>query len=167
MAGCRNRSVSLLQLALNHPASPGVRKAGIKALSRVLQGGQWKHRGWDVLGGATGLKELFDRLSVSEAKLLLVAVAQCRHAPQPLETARVVDELLSLLVPSMLPGFLGNDASDSDDGDGPKRPLINLVTPLLYACSAEFLVEFLSKPPPADFPIARLLINLSRIRADV
>ena len=61
--------------ALRDP-SCGVRRPGIKGVQRRLfRGPHWKSHGWDLLGGAEGIKDILEGLPLAEVPLLIKAIS--------------------------------------------------------------------------------------------
>ncbi|OJJ38285.1 hypothetical protein ASPWEDRAFT_35910 [Aspergillus wentii DTO 134E9] len=97
LIACR-RSPQLLVKALQDRTSNGVRAAGISALFPIFRSAGWKSRGWNVLGGATGVKNILDGLSVQEKKSLCKAITLPHKNVQHRDAiTSCVEELLRLL----------------------------------------------------------------------
>lgn len=118
--------------------SCGVRKAAIRvAWHRLFRGPHWKAHGWDLLGGAEGVKSILAGLPLAEVQLLIKTISA--HAgsfcnrPVMMEC---IEELL-VLVENM--------------NAWTTRPLSHHVSVLYAYCTADKVSELLrsQKPIPA------------------
>ncbi|CRG84051.1 Receptor-type tyrosine-protein phosphatase zeta [Talaromyces islandicus] len=93
-----SHSRHLVVNALQDP-SRGVRWAGIRvARNYLFRGANWKEDGWDVLGGAQGIKDILDGLPLAEARLLLQAIlAHPNSRGNRQVVMECMDELLTLI----------------------------------------------------------------------
>jgi hypothetical protein len=157
------RSPSLIRTALLDRLSCSVRFAGITALKRALDGASWKEDGWDPVGGAEGVKEVFDMVGVREVKKLVSVLHSCNGARDPAKAA-AIEELAQLLMPSL---FSSPDVEDLDMDSTQQRSLLNELGLLVKACSTSFLIQLLSKSLPESFPIERLLGYLADSHPDI
>lgn len=107
----------VLQSALRDEASRGVRQAGMNVLKCALRTDQWREKGWDAVGGTAGLKEIFEKLSVQEAKGLARAIGACSDTSDA-SKSQAVDELLHLLIPNFF-----NSSSTGTRPDGSRQLL--------------------------------------------
>ncbi|KAH8691475.1 hypothetical protein BGW36DRAFT_388391 [Talaromyces proteolyticus] len=90
-------SYHLIPAALQDP-SRGVRWAGIRvARDRLFCGPHWKVHGWDLLGGAEGIKDILDGLPSAEVKHLVNAICyHCGSCDRQMVMG-CIDELLTLV----------------------------------------------------------------------
>ncbi|KAL5360437.1 hypothetical protein BJX96DRAFT_150339 [Aspergillus floccosus] len=107
-----SRFPGVLQSALRDEASRGVRRAGMNVLKCALRTDQWRGKGWDAVGGTNGLKEIFEKLSVQEAKELAKAIGACSDTSDT-SKSQAVDELLHLLIPNF---FKSSSTGTRPDG---------------------------------------------------
>ncbi|KAJ6015494.1 hypothetical protein N7540_010085 [Penicillium herquei] len=111
--------------------SGGVRRAGVAvALARFFRGYDWKENGWDLLGGAKGIKDILDTLPLAEVRLLLKAIS--RHVGSAADrqlAMECIGELIDLI-----------EKTDAWE----MRPLNDQVTFLYGYCTRERLATFLS-----------------------
>ncbi|KAJ5381723.1 uncharacterized protein N7496_004151 [Penicillium cataractarum] len=84
--------------ALRDP-SYGVRNAAIKVVRRKLfRASQWKEGGWDVLGGAKGIKDILDQLPMVQVRLLVKAIfGRCDVFSDRDLVSACVEEFLALV----------------------------------------------------------------------
>jgi hypothetical protein len=157
------RSPSLIRTALLDRLSCSVRSAGIRALKRALDGSSWKENGWDPVGGAEGLKEVFDMVGVREVKKLVNVLRRCNGARDPAKAA-AIEELAQLLMPSL---FSFPDFEDWDMDNTQQRSLLYELGLLVQAGSTSFLTQLLSKPLPETFHIEGLLGCLADSHPDI
>ncbi|KAJ5734456.1 hypothetical protein N7493_003242 [Penicillium malachiteum] len=146
----------LVSDALRH-TSGGVRKAGVAvARARFFCGPDWKENGWDLLGGAKGIKDILDTLPLTEARLLLKAIS--RHvgsAANKQLAMECIDELIDLIEKA--------DAWTT-------RPLKDQATFLYGYCTRERLATFLSSSTwsrGARFVLDRASLFHSSILRDI
>ncbi|KAJ5731328.1 uncharacterized protein N7483_005836 [Penicillium malachiteum] len=114
--------------------SSGVRKAGVAvAAARFFRGSDWKENGWDLLGGAKGIKDILDTLPLTEVRLLLKAISRHVGSAANRQLAmECIEELIDLV-----------EKSD----DWTMRPLKDQVAFLYGYCTKERLATFLSSSP--------------------
>lgn len=91
-------SPQVIVSALRDP-SYGVRNAAIKLVRRkLLRACHWKEGGWDVLGGAQGIKNILDQLPLVQVKLLVQAIfGRCDHLSDRDLVSACVEEFLALV----------------------------------------------------------------------
>lgn len=84
--------------ALQDP-SRGVRWAGIRVARKYLfRGANWKAHGWEVLGGAHGIKDILNGLPLAEARLLLQTIlVHADSSGNRQVVMECMDELLTLI----------------------------------------------------------------------
>ncbi|KAL4779414.1 hypothetical protein BJX76DRAFT_361800 [Aspergillus varians] len=96
---CKHSFWHFTATALQDP-SYGVRAAAIRVAHRHLfRLSHWKERGWDVLGGAQGIKDILDSLPLAEVRLLVKAIFGCCSAVSSGRTlvSACVEEFLALV----------------------------------------------------------------------
>ncbi|KAL4987777.1 hypothetical protein BDW68DRAFT_160422 [Aspergillus falconensis] len=111
-----------------------VRMAAIKVARRLFRGRQWKERGWDVLGGAQGIKDILDRLPLAEVRLLLkVIFGRCHAASDRKVVSACIEEFLALV---------------ENTDPWTTRSLLPLMSFLYAYCSAEKVDDMLRSQSP-------------------
>ncbi|KAF9890451.1 hypothetical protein FE257_005856 [Aspergillus nanangensis] len=138
---------SVLRRALHHESSRGVRHAGMRALRTAMKSDRWRESGWDAAGGATGLKDIFQKLSMNEVKPLATALGVWSVSWGP-SKSQAVDKLLQLLVPE----FLG--IPSSHERSRRRFNAISLV-PLFRVSSDATLLRVFSK----DYPYPQVFLH--------
>ncbi|GKZ17797.1 hypothetical protein AbraIFM66951_001079 [Aspergillus brasiliensis] len=130
--------------ALRDENSRGVRKAGIDVLKCAMRTDDWWEKGWDAVGGAAGLKEIFEKLSIREARSLARAIGSCSNTSDPVKRQAIYD-LLRLLVPNFF------DSSPSHES----RQLLRMedVMPLFNLSGEATLITLVSTPLSNDFMV--------------
>jgi hypothetical protein len=138
---------SLLRSVLLDEGSQGIRNAGIKALKRALKGKQWKEDGWNAIGGVKGLKEIFEVFGVWESRELARAIGASNRTKNSEKTV-VIDEIIQLMMPNLLPTPDSDSGSDSQTQDQQthQRHLLPELILLAQGCSSDFLYKCLSNP---------------------
>ncbi|GKZ85811.1 hypothetical protein AnigIFM56816_011782 [Aspergillus niger] len=86
--------------ALRDEVSRGVRKTGIDVLKCALRSEKWWENGWKTVGGTAGMKEIFEKLSIQDARRLARAIGSCSNTSDPLKR-QAIDELIHLLLPDL------------------------------------------------------------------
>ncbi|KAA8645819.1 hypothetical protein EYZ11_011780 [Aspergillus tanneri] len=151
-----SRFPSILQSALRDRYSRGVRQAGINVFKCAMKTDNWWEKGWNALGGTTCLKEIFEELSLQEAKMLARAIGVCSNA-QDASKSQAVNALLQLLIPNFFESASAQVRSSSS------RQLLGMndLAPLFNASSDTTLVKAFSTDRPDDFinPLIRALLN--------
>ncbi|KAL4994406.1 hypothetical protein BDV10DRAFT_189076 [Aspergillus recurvatus] len=122
-------SLHFTAAALTDP-SRGVRDAARQIVRRRLfRGSRWKERGWDVLGGAQGIKDILDGLPLTEVRLVLkVIFGRCYSALDRKSVSSCVEEFLELV---------------EDTDPWTSRSLLSRVSFLYAYCSAEKVEDLL------------------------
>jgi hypothetical protein len=150
------RCPSVLQSALRDEASCGVRHAGMNVLKCVMRTDQWREKGWDAAGGATGLKEIFEKLSIQEANSLAKAIGACSSTSDT-SKSQAVDELLQLLIPNFF------ESSSTQAQSSRSRQLLRVgdIVSLFNISSDATVAKAFSTDRSADFidPLFRQLLN--------
>ncbi|KAL4749470.1 hypothetical protein BDW72DRAFT_214059 [Aspergillus terricola var. indicus] len=119
--------------ALTNP-SRGVRLAARRFAHRLFRSSHWKERGWDVLGGAQGIKGILDRLPLAEARLVLKLIfGRCQTIPDRKVVSVCIDEFLDLV-------------EDTDPWSS--RTLLPHVSHLYAYCSAKRVEDMLRSQSP-------------------
>lgn len=131
--------------ALRDP-SYGVRNAAINVVRRKLfRASHWKEGGWDLLGGAQGIKDILDQLPMVQVRLLVKAIfGRCDVFSDRDLVSACVEELLALV----------------DDTDGwASRSLGPHVSFLSAYCSAERVEHLLRSQWQT---CSEILVHISR-----
>ena len=129
----------LLRPVLLDQQSQRVRKAGLKALKHALRGKQWKENGWDAVGGAKGIEEIFQVSGVQDVRDLAKVIGTSNTSKDPVK-ATAIDELIQLMLPALLPASSGSqEAQDQSQ----RRPLLPELVLLVQGCSSDFLARCL------------------------
>jgi hypothetical protein len=121
-------SPHFLSAALRDQTSAGVRKAGIKIVRQFFGKPLQQVRGWVLLGGAQGIKDILDGLPLAEVHLFVKAISQSGHHSSSGLLEAYFDELMALI-----------DASEV----WTTRSLSRYVAPLYAHCSAGKATEAL------------------------
>lgn len=155
---------SLLRSVLLDVESRGVRHAGIKSMKRLLKGKQWKEEAWDAAGGTEGLRHIFEMFGVWESRELARVIGSSNATKNP-EKAAAIDDLIQLLMPSLLP----TSSSDSKPSDqqNQSRPLLPEWILLAQGCSSEFLARCLSNPRFPSHLTDRVLSKMGHQHRDL
>ncbi|OBT51146.1 hypothetical protein VE04_09451 [Pseudogymnoascus sp. 24MN13] len=141
----------LLGDVLGDKESSGMRKAGTRQLRRIRRGRNWSENEWKALGGIEGVRSLFNNLSVSDVRPLVMAIsvgARTRGAAGD----EAVDHILEAL---------------TDGSCEVQRLELNDIASLLVSCSTPFVTKWLSKKPLTSFPLSALFKWLVRSRPDL
>jgi hypothetical protein len=141
----------LLEDVLGDKESSGVRKAGRRQLRRISRGRNWSENGWKALGGIEGVRSLFNNLSVSDVRPLVVAISvggRTRGAAGD----EAVDHLLEAL---------------TDGSSEVQRLELTGIASLLVSCSTPFIIKWLSKKPLPSFPLPVLFKAFVGSRPDL
>ncbi|KAL4888580.1 hypothetical protein BDV59DRAFT_188198 [Aspergillus ambiguus] len=143
---------SILRCALLDESSAGVRHAGINALKCAMKRDHWREKGWDAVGGTTGLKEIFERLSVQELNYLARAIGSCSSV-RDASRSQAVDELLELLIPNFFELRSGPGSPRSS------RQLLRVddLIPMFRMASHTVLIKLFSKD---NFHVPNGLLSL-------
>ncbi|XRM38751.1 hypothetical protein ABZX51_002149 [Aspergillus tubingensis] len=145
----------ILEDALRDEASRGVRKTGINVLKCALRTDQWWKNGWEAVGGTAGLQDIFEKISIQEARSLARAIGSCSNTTDPL-LRQAIDELLHRLLPNFF-------KSPSTQFSGDSQQLLKLedVISLCNLSSDATLMKVFSTPLPDDVTgsLTRQLLN--------
>lgn len=154
------RVPSLIRTALLDRTSNGIRHAGIITLKRVLSSKRWREDGWDAVGGARGLVEVFESISREQVRSLVLAIRQCNRS-QDSSKAAEVDKLVHLLMPTLW-------ISEPSNCDSTRqRFLFGELAPLLPVCSTGLLLKLFFKQLPGSFDRYSLFHGLTRSNLDL
>ncbi|PWY93435.1 hypothetical protein BO94DRAFT_342319 [Aspergillus sclerotioniger CBS 115572] len=145
----------LLRTALLDKTSRGVRLAGINSLKVALKSPAWRTQCWDAIGGASGLKRVFDHISVREVRALAKVIGG--SATKDDVRSQAVEELVDLLIPG-----LTTDQSPVVVG----RPLLHALIPLFWGCRDAFLAKALSNSHADELPVDYILQHLGKCRTN-
>ncbi|KAK2756093.1 hypothetical protein FQN54_005500 [Arachnomyces sp. PD_36] len=148
---------SIIRSVLLDDKSQSIRFAGIKVLRRTFRGKQWKKEGWDILGGATGLREIFEVFGVWEVKELARAIGAGSTHEDP-EKAAAIEELVQMMIPSLVQAK--KPSSDTPDPQVHWRPLLPELILLVRRCSSQFLAGCLSNPCFPSFLVRKVVCGL-------
>ncbi|PWY96105.1 hypothetical protein BO94DRAFT_483163 [Aspergillus sclerotioniger CBS 115572] len=150
------RCPSILRDALWDEASRGVRHAGMNVLKCAMKSEHWREKGWEAVGGAVGLKEVFEKLSIQEVNTLARAIGSYSRTNDPSKT-RAIDELLQLLTPKVF------EASSSQTRLDGSRQLLRVedLMPLFNVASDATLIGVFSTDRSYNFidPLVRHLLH--------
>lgn len=156
----------LIKIGLLDTRSQRVCNVGLIALRRALRRKQWKEQGWDGVGGADGLCEVFQTLSARHMKLL-VSILGKNMQNKGHEGHQLVDELFRRLL-------LDSGRSEESPGQDidtlaalKRRPILSRLMDMFQASSFSFLAEFISKPLPQSVPVDELLASLGNSHVDL
>ncbi|GAQ35314.1 hypothetical protein AtubIFM54640_002288 [Aspergillus tubingensis] len=144
----------ILEDALRDEVSRGVRKTGINVLKCALRTDQWWKNGWEAVGGTAGLKDIFEKLSIQEARCLARAIGSCSNTSDPL-LQQVIDELLHRLLPDFF-----ESSSTPVPGDSQQLLKLEDVMSLFNLSSDATLTKVFSTPLSDDVmcPLMRQLL---------
>ncbi|PYH29176.1 uncharacterized protein BO87DRAFT_345320 [Aspergillus neoniger CBS 115656] len=145
----------ILEDALRDEASRGVRKTGINVLKCALRTDQWWKNGWEAVGGTAGLQDIFEKISIQEARSLARAIGSCSNTTDPL-LRQAIDELLHRLLPNFF-----KSSSTQFSGDSQQLLKLEDVISLCNLSSDATLMKVFSTPLPDDVTgsLMRQLLN--------
>lgn len=155
---------SMLRSVLLDTESRGVRDAGMKVMKRSLKGKQWKEEAWGAAGGTEGLKQIFETFGVWESRELARIIGASNATKDP-EKAAAIDELIQLLMPSLLQ--TSDPDSESSDQHSQTRPLLHELLLLAQGCTSEFLAKCLSNPRFPSHLTDRVVCKLGHQHRDL
>ncbi|KAJ5991781.1 hypothetical protein N7451_007505 [Penicillium sp. IBT 35674x] len=135
-------SPHLLPAALRDQTSAGVRKAGIKIVRHIFGRPSQQVRGWLLLGGVQGIKDILDGLPLAEVRLFIQAISQSGLDSDSELLATYFDELVALI-----------DSSET----WTTRSFSRYVAPLYAHCSARKVTEVLKSGIPSSGAFCRHL----------
>ncbi|KAJ5774534.1 hypothetical protein N7457_009430 [Penicillium paradoxum] len=123
-----------------HDPSYGVRAGATKVVKhRLFRGSHWKERGWDVLGGAQGTKDILDKLPLVEVPRLVDAIfGRCDGFSDRKLVSTCIEEFLTLM---------------EDTNRWVSRSLLPHLTFLYALCSAEKVEHLLRSQSRISFKI--------------
>jgi hypothetical protein len=134
------------------------RGRGINAFSDNLKDVEKWKAAWEAMGGASGIVDACNELSVTEVKDLLSGIGRCNIGQQKIaERAKAIEKLLFALLPSYY-----QPAPRSSNQNGVQRPLENYYAQMVPACSPEFVEQLLdardaTNPLYKRLPVRRLI----------
>lgn len=133
--------------ALQH-SSWGVRSAAITVIRRRLfRGAHWKVRGWDLLGGARGIKSTLDDLPLKQIEQLLQAIfLRVDHWSDRGLAVTCIEELVTLV-------------ENSDQWT--TRPITQHIAFLYGYCTTGKVVELLRSEEPLSYAVS---VSLGRFQ---
>ncbi|KAI1946190.1 hypothetical protein LOZ57_003942 [Ophidiomyces ophidiicola] len=138
-----------------------VRALGLKALDQVLKKTAWKTKGWEAIGGAAGLSEIFQVVGVTQTRRLAKIIGRRMRGKKDATVVEEIDTLVQalLLDPSLL--------AVSDDQAPKRRIAFEDVVSLLNACSDSFLLKLFSQPIDSTSPIFSSLDSLAEAKPSI